>query len=66
MKESKKFKGNKIIYSPYGYISINKEDYENQEKNIIHFNGTTKDKSYKNPLFKTISKKSLTNQKHLE
>ena len=56
---SKNFQGNKIIYSPYGYISINKEDYENPEKNIIHFSGITKDKSYQNPLFGTISIKSL-------
>ena len=25
----KNFNGNKIIYSPYGYILINKEDYDN-------------------------------------
>ena len=56
---SKRFQGNKIIYSPYGYISINKEDYENPEKSIINFCGITKEKSYQNPIFGTISKKSL-------
>ena len=53
------FNGNKIIYSPYGYILINNEDYENPDKKIIKFTGITKDKTYQNPLYGTINKQSL-------
>ena len=55
----KKFNGNKIIYSPYGYILINKEDYDNPEKKIINFKGINKEKSYQNPLFGSINKTNL-------
>ena len=30
------FNGNKIIYSPYGYILINKEEYENPDNKTIN------------------------------
>ena len=53
------FNGNKIIYSPYGYILINKEEYENPDNKTIKFSGIIKDKSYQNPLFGTINKQSL-------
>ena len=55
----KNFNGNKIIYSPYGYILINKEDYDNPEKKIINFTGINKEKLYQNPLLGSISKKHL-------
>ena len=55
----KNFNGNKIIYSPYGYILINKEDYDNPEKKIINFKGINKEKSYQNPLFGSINKTNL-------
>ena len=52
----KKFNGNKIIYSPYGYILINKEDYDNPEKKIINFTRITKEKSNENLLIDSINK----------
>jgi len=52
----KNFNGNKIIYSPYGYILINKEDYDNPEKKIINFTGINKEKLYQNPLLGSIIK----------
>jgi hypothetical protein len=55
----KNFNGNKIIYSPYGYILINKEDYDNPEKKIINFTGITKEKSNENLLIGSINKTNL-------